>query len=204
MNHKEFKEKVKYQGTEKDSFIVDEPFKPVDLDHKTPFGTRWGGDIITLKPEHLEALKSGKYIAIDVEREYVAFLKLEDVKQQQNVSPKDMEEALKSADISPKSSFSKYAVAAIAKTTPCLRGWQSEEDTSDALTQMIVLNKFNKILESGGGENFLFDNYIHTPEALNEYTEDMIASGDVQKLSEALRLMQKEILKLREEVPPQG
>lgn len=89
MNKKEFDDMRKYQGTEQDPFIVDEPFKPVDLDHKTPFGTRWGGDIITLKPEHLEALENGQYVAIDVEREYVAFLKLDQVSGENNESQRD-------------------------------------------------------------------------------------------------------------------
>lgn len=39
------------------------------------------------------------------------------------LSPKNLGEALKKANISPKSSFNKYAVAAIAKTVPCLRKW---------------------------------------------------------------------------------
>lgn len=95
------------------------------------------------------------------------------------MNPIALQEALKNVKISPKEEF-------------------------EQLVYAIVLNKFNKILESGGGENFLFDNYIHTSEALSEYTDDVIASGDIQKLSEALRLMEKEILKLREEVSPQG
>lgn len=71
------KELMEYEGTQTEPFIVDEPFDLYELENKTPFGTRWGGAIITLKIEHLEALKEGKYIAIDVEREYVAFLGLE-------------------------------------------------------------------------------------------------------------------------------
>jgi hypothetical protein len=39
------------------------------------------------------------------------------------LSAKTIGEALKHANISPKSSFNKYAVAAIAKTVPCLRKW---------------------------------------------------------------------------------
>lgn len=38
-------------------------------------------------------------------------------------SAQNINEALKKADILPKSSFNKYAVAAIAKTTPCLKNW---------------------------------------------------------------------------------
>ncbi len=71
------KELMEFEGTQTAPFIVDEPFAPNAMENKTPFGVRWGGDIITLKPEHLEALKNGHYIAIDVEREYVAFLKLD-------------------------------------------------------------------------------------------------------------------------------
>ncbi|MDD2356466.1 MAG: hypothetical protein PHX13_00975 [Thiovulaceae bacterium] len=37
-------------------------------------------------------------------------------------------EALKSADISPLSSFNKYAVAAIAKTTPALKKYLEKKD----------------------------------------------------------------------------
>lgn len=70
------KELMEYEGMETEPFIVDEPFDPSELDNMTPFGTRWGGETITLRPEHLEALMSKKYIAIDVEREYVAFLTL--------------------------------------------------------------------------------------------------------------------------------
>lgn len=36
---------------------------------------------------------------------------------------KNVNEALKSAEIAPKSFFSKYAIDAIAKTTPCLKKW---------------------------------------------------------------------------------
>lgn len=43
------------------------------------------------------------------------------------VSPKTIGEALKSAEISPKNRFNRYAVDAIAKTTPCLRDWQPKE-----------------------------------------------------------------------------
>ncbi|MGZ8547042.1 MAG: hypothetical protein ACXW33_00360 [Sulfuricurvum sp.] len=38
-------------------------------------------------------------------------------------SGKNVNEALKEADIAPKSFFSKYAINAIAKTTPCLKKW---------------------------------------------------------------------------------
>ena len=53
--------------------IVDEPFK-CDGD-KTPFGRRWNGEVITIGDEEIEALKSGKLLAIDVNAEYVVFVK---------------------------------------------------------------------------------------------------------------------------------
>ena len=88
------------------------------------------------------------------------------------MNPIALQEALKNAEISPKEAF-------------------------NTLAHAIVLNKFEKVVN--GDEDLLISENTHTPEALNEYTEDMIASGNVQKLSEALRLMQKEILKLRKE-----
>lgn len=74
------KEFMEYKGTETEPFIVDEPIDIYSdaIDHKTPFGVRWGGQTITLKPEHLDALIQGKHIAIDIEHEYIAFLHLED------------------------------------------------------------------------------------------------------------------------------
>ena len=54
--------------------IVDQPF-PVD-EHETPFGLRWGGELLTLTAEHLAALQAGKTLALDVQGEYVTFLRL--------------------------------------------------------------------------------------------------------------------------------
>ncbi len=71
------KEYMEYEGTREDPFIVESPFNPAKLGNKTPFGPREGGETIFLKPKLLEALMNGHYIAIDVEREYVAFLKLD-------------------------------------------------------------------------------------------------------------------------------
>lgn len=72
------KELMKYEGTEEKPFIVAEPFNILRLENMTPFGVRYGfGEVIPLKAEHFDAMIEGKYIAIDVEREYVAFLKLE-------------------------------------------------------------------------------------------------------------------------------
>lgn len=41
----------------------------------TPFGHRWGGDVIPLATEHLAALQSGQTLALDVQNEYIVFLK---------------------------------------------------------------------------------------------------------------------------------
>ena len=54
--------------------IVDQPFDATDgVD--TPFGHRWGGDVATLTPAHLAALESGQTLALDVQNEYVLFLR---------------------------------------------------------------------------------------------------------------------------------
>ena len=41
----------------------------------TPFGHRWGGDVFTLADEHLQALQNGQVLALDVQNEYITFLK---------------------------------------------------------------------------------------------------------------------------------
>lgn len=56
--------------------IVDQPFAADG--NETPFGQRWGGERLTLTPEHLAALQAGKTIAVDVMNEYAVFLKLGD------------------------------------------------------------------------------------------------------------------------------
>ena len=55
--------------------IVEQPFS-VD-EHETPFGKRWGGEVFTLTDEHLAALQSGKTLALDVQNEYVTFVRLD-------------------------------------------------------------------------------------------------------------------------------
>ncbi len=42
---------------------------------ETPFGQRWGGDVFRLSSEHLTALQAGQTLALDVQNEYIAFLK---------------------------------------------------------------------------------------------------------------------------------
>lgn len=55
--------------------ITDQPFATDGAE--TPFGQRWGGERVTLTPEHLAALQAGKTIALDVMGEYVTFLRLD-------------------------------------------------------------------------------------------------------------------------------
>jgi hypothetical protein len=44
---------------------------------ETPFGHRWGGDVVTLSSGHIEVMRSGQTLALDVMNEYVVFLKAE-------------------------------------------------------------------------------------------------------------------------------
>jgi len=54
--------------------IVDQPVDATDgVD--TPFGRRWGGDVVSLTAAHLAAIKSGQTLALDVQNEYVLFLR---------------------------------------------------------------------------------------------------------------------------------
>jgi hypothetical protein len=57
-----------------DIHIVDQPYDATD-GADTPFGHRWGGDVATLTPAHLVALESGQTLALDVQNEYVLFLR---------------------------------------------------------------------------------------------------------------------------------
>ena len=42
---------------------------------ETTFGKRWGGDVIHLSAGQLAALQAGQTLAVDVQNEYVIFLK---------------------------------------------------------------------------------------------------------------------------------
>jgi hypothetical protein len=42
-----------------------------------PFGKRWQQEEIILDAGHLDALRQGKHLALDVQGEYVVFLKLD-------------------------------------------------------------------------------------------------------------------------------
>lgn len=55
--------------------IVDKPYDVLESDQ--PFGKRWGDEVMTLTKEHLTALQEGKLVAVDVQGEYVVFLRLQ-------------------------------------------------------------------------------------------------------------------------------
>ena len=54
--------------------IIPEPFDATS-GAETPFGHRWGGDVFRLSTGHLAALQAGQTLALDVQNEYIAFLK---------------------------------------------------------------------------------------------------------------------------------
>jgi len=71
-----FDDDYENRRTDKQTQIVEKPF-PTD-GAKTIFGRRWRDEIIEISKEELEALQNGKLIALDVQEEYVAFLKLKE------------------------------------------------------------------------------------------------------------------------------
>ncbi len=55
---------------------------PCDVEATSqPFGKRWREQVITLNDEHLQALQDGQYVAVDVEEEYVVFLRSDEHKE---------------------------------------------------------------------------------------------------------------------------
>ena len=42
---------------------------------ETAFGRRWGGDVIKLSSDHIAALQAGQTVALDVQNEYIVFLR---------------------------------------------------------------------------------------------------------------------------------
>lgn len=56
----------------------------------TPFGFRWGGDVIRLTNEHLAALQSGRIVALDVQGEYITFLKIAESPKQEQAIKEDL------------------------------------------------------------------------------------------------------------------
>ena len=53
--------------------ITDEYISTDEAD--TVFGKRWGSQMVTVTSEQLDALQQGRYLVIDVQNEYVVYLK---------------------------------------------------------------------------------------------------------------------------------
>lgn len=48
----------------------------IDIENEnTPFGKRYGGDIFIITDEDIKNLKNGKLIGLDVQNEYISYLK---------------------------------------------------------------------------------------------------------------------------------
>lgn len=60
--------------------VVENPFD-VTM-RESPFGQRWRDEIVCLTDDHLKALKSGKSVAVDVQGEYVVFLRMKQTEEQ--------------------------------------------------------------------------------------------------------------------------
>ncbi len=49
----------------------------VDADEEnTVFGKRWGSQLFRLTEQDIEALRQGKYLALDIRGEYIAYLEV--------------------------------------------------------------------------------------------------------------------------------
>jgi hypothetical protein len=56
--------------------IMDEVFDTDEME--SPFGQRWGGELLQLRAEHWQALRQGKVLTVDVMNEYILFIKLDE------------------------------------------------------------------------------------------------------------------------------
>ena len=65
-------------GERKETVVVVPQAFDATLGADTPFGRRWGGDVVTLSREHIAALQAGLTLAVDVQNEYVLFIKTDD------------------------------------------------------------------------------------------------------------------------------
>ncbi|OGB29105.1 MAG: hypothetical protein A3F78_15060 [Burkholderiales bacterium RIFCSPLOWO2_12_FULL_61_40] len=63
------------QDAESGIVILNKPFSVDETEQ--PFGKRWGGECFTLTTEHLAALQAGKTLALDVQNEYITFVRLQ-------------------------------------------------------------------------------------------------------------------------------
>lgn len=48
----------------------------------TVFGKRWASQLIEVSPEQLESLQQGRYLALDVQGEYIVYLQMSKDKRQ--------------------------------------------------------------------------------------------------------------------------
>lgn len=49
--------------------------KIVDVEEEnTVFGKRWGSQLFRLTEQNIDALRQGKYLALDIQGEYIAYL----------------------------------------------------------------------------------------------------------------------------------
>jgi len=56
-----------------DKIILDDI---IDIENEnTPFGKRWGGQTVSLTEADFENLKNGKLIGLDIQNEYIIYLK---------------------------------------------------------------------------------------------------------------------------------
>lgn len=68
MAHKE------YDNSGPSQAIVD---APCDVEDRTAYGKRWRQEVMKLTAKHLAALQAGKMVAVDVQSEYILFLRLQ-------------------------------------------------------------------------------------------------------------------------------
>ena len=61
--------------SEEQTAIVDEMFDTEKID--SPFGKRYGSEKLVLTAAHLEAIKQGKLLVVDVLGEYVLFVEMD-------------------------------------------------------------------------------------------------------------------------------
>lgn len=59
----------------KKAVVVDEMFPVKFNGFETSFGTRYASEIVCLTPEQLKALQDGKMLAVDVQNEYIVYIK---------------------------------------------------------------------------------------------------------------------------------
>ena len=65
--------------------IVLDKIVDIDNDEITPFGTRYGGDVFVITEQDIENLKNGKLIALDVQNEYITYVKFKPNEQLENI-----------------------------------------------------------------------------------------------------------------------